>query len=176
MYVDGQVLTDTRDIVAVHALSDVRLAMRRVNSLRLGIGDAQRARQPCRLFAEVLWLIGAHHAGEDEPVPTPGSACSQGARTTREDGSAARGDIVKPRGSRTGDAKVRDIRVRVDDGHADACKTLLERPTAHLDHEEEYVLPIASRLVTPPEWGALPAHTLSHYPGTPRVVGIRACP
>ena len=42
---------------------------------------------------------------------------------------------------------------------------LLDEVAGHLTEEEEEVVPIASRTVTPEEWGALPAHTLSHYSG-----------
>jgi hypothetical protein len=49
---------------------------------------------------------------------------------------------------------------------ASACKSLREALVEHLDQEEKEVLPIAARCVSPPEWGALPAHALSHYEGT----------
>jgi len=34
-----------------------------------------------------------------------------------------------------------------------------------VNDEEETVLPIAARVIAPPEWGAMPAHALSRYPG-----------
>jgi hypothetical protein len=49
---------------------------------------------------------------------------------------------------------------------ASACESLGDTLTEHLDEEEEEVLPIAARCVSPSEWGAMPEHALSHYPGT----------
>lgn len=51
-----------------------------------------------------------------------------------------------------------------EDGEAlaSACRSLLDEVEVHLTEEEEEVVPIVSRTVTPEEWGALPAHVLSH--------------
>jgi hypothetical protein len=51
-------------------------------------------------------------------------------------------------------------------GLADCCKSLLEVLADHLSQEEAEVLPLAAQVISPPEWGALPAHALSHYSGT----------
>lgn len=48
---------------------------------------------------------------------------------------------------------------------AKACDEFREIVEEHLSEEEVEVLPIAGRCVTPPEWGALPAHALSQYAG-----------
>lgn len=55
----------------------------------------------------------------------------------------------------------------VADGRAlaAACDALGEKLAEHLSEEEVEVLPVAGRCVTPEEWGALPAHVLSLYPG-----------
>jgi hypothetical protein len=46
--------------------------------------------------------------------------------------------------------------------------------------EEENVLPIAARVVSAPEWGAMPAHALSRYPdsrvGAPFGPALEAMP
>jgi hypothetical protein len=48
---------------------------------------------------------------------------------------------------------------------AAACQALLAVTEGHLSEEEEKVLPIAARVISPPEWGAMPAHALSQYRG-----------
>ena len=47
---------------------------------------------------------------------------------------------------------------------AEACESLLETLDVHLSQEEDEVLPIAARVVSPAEWGALPAHALRSIP------------
>jgi hypothetical protein len=66
MSVDDQILTDTRDMLAVHdavkrAFGDAPSQLGSV-----GDGDAERARYLADYLGEVLWLLHAHHAGEDE--------------------------------------------------------------------------------------------------------------
>ena len=58
------------------------------------------------------------------------------------------------------------VRKSMVEALAVACSALREALVEHLDQEEKDVLPIAARCVSPPEWGALPAHALSHYEGT----------
>jgi len=49
---------------------------------------------------------------------------------------------------------------------AEACTSLLETLDEHLTEEEDEILPLAARYISPAEWGALPAHALSQYSGT----------
>ena len=48
---------------------------------------------------------------------------------------------------------------------ADACEALLAPISEHLLDEEVNVLKLASRVISPPEWAALPFHALSQYRG-----------
>lgn len=161
-------LIDTRDMVCVHdvfrrAFAD---APRQIASVR--DGDAERAQCVAGYLAEVLWFLHAHHNGEDEllypllverapesgalfsrmetqhlAVATSIQAAEQAAERFRRSGSTGDGDAL-----------------------ASACNSLIDEVAVHLTEEEVEVLPIASRTITPEEWGALPGHALSRYSGT----------
>jgi hypothetical protein len=168
MSVDDQMLTDTRDMLAVHdafkrAFGDAPGQLASVRD-----GDAQRARYLADYLGEVLWLLHAHHAGEDELLfpllferaPDERELFSlMEAQHTAPVSSLQAAESAAERFGRSGSTV---------DGQvlASACAALREVLVEHLDQEEKDVLPIAARCVSPPEWGALPAHALSHYEGT----------
>ena len=164
---EDQVLTDTSDMYAIHnalrrALGDAPAQISVVSE-----GDTVRAKRVADYLEEVLWLLHAHHDGEDallyplleERAPehkelfarmsaqhgsVSASMASAGAAVKRFGGSASRAD------SQAGAA---------------ACASLFTITDEHLSEEEKEILPIAARTVSPQEWGALPAHALSHYQG-----------
>lgn len=161
-------LTDTRDMKWVHdafrrAFGD---APGQIESI--ADGDTRRAQSFAGYLGEVLWLLSAHHAGEDEllypllaeRVPEAEDLFSrmeaQHAAVTVELEAAQE---AAGRFGRSGSS---------EDGRAlaSACRSLLDTVAGHLTEEEEEVVPIASRTVTPEEWGALPAHAFSLYSGS----------
>jgi hemerythrin-like domain-containing protein len=168
MSADGARLTDTRYMVAVHdalrrALVD---APRQLASVRNG--DTQRARYLVDYLDEVLWLLRTHHVGEDEllyPLLSQRAPERQelysrmGAQYVAVSSSLEAADRAIERFGMSGS---------VADGQALAsvCEWLLERLVEHLNGEEQDVLPIAARCVSPPEWRALSAHALTRYCGT----------
>ncbi len=168
MSVDDQILTDTRDMLAVHDAFKRAFGDAPGQLASVGDGDAQRARYLADYLGEVLWLLHAHHAAEDEllfPLLSWRAPEERGLFSRMEAQHAAlvaslqAAESAAERFGRSGSAL---------DGEAlaSACKSLREALVAHLDQEEKDVLPIAARCVSPPEWGALPAHALSHYEGT----------
>ncbi len=160
-------LTDTRDMKCVHdvfrrALGDAPSQISAVDD-----GDTEKAAFFAAYLAEALWLLHAHHDGEDvllypllaerEPeesglfsrmeaqhvsVTSAVQAAERATERFGESGSKADGDAL-----------------------ASACRSLLDELDGHLTEEEDQVVPIASRTVTPEEWGALPAHVLGSYRG-----------
>ena len=58
---------------------------------------------------------------------------------------------------------------------AEACESLLETLDVHLSQEEDEVLPIAARVVSPAEWGALPAPRALAVSRHASVAAIWAC-
>ncbi|HXW81407.1 MAG TPA: hemerythrin domain-containing protein [Acidimicrobiales bacterium] len=164
---DSQALIDTRDMVGIHntfrrALGDAPAQIRAVPD-----GDHARAEQLGSYLGEVLWLLQAHHEGEDEllyplleqRVPEEAElfqrmeAQHASVHVSLEAAKAAAGQF-RATGS-------------LADGElaADACQALLAATDGHLSEEEQLVLPLAARAISPPEWGAMPAHALSQYRG-----------
>jgi hemerythrin-like domain-containing protein len=164
---DDPVLTDTSDMIAIH--DTIRRAIRDAPGQikAVGDGDTQRARRVAEYLTEVFWLLQVHHEGEDELLyplleerlpqhkelfsrmeAQHASVCTgldRAARATEKfgaSGSAADGRVA-----------------------ADACESLLAPISEHLLDEEVNVLKLASRVISPPEWGALPSHALSQYRG-----------
>lgn len=161
-------LTDTRDMKWVHdafrrAFGDAPGQIASVED-----GDTERAQSFASYLGEVLWLLHAHHEGEDEllyplleeRVPESKDLFSrmeaQHAAVTLKIEAAQE---AAERFGKSGSTK---------DGEAlaSACRSLLDEVARHLTEEEEEVVPIASRTVTPEEWGALPAHAFSLYSGS----------
>ncbi len=168
MSVDDKILTDTRDMLAVHdafkrAFGDAPGQLASVRD-----GDAQRARCLADYLGEVLWLLHAHHAGEDEllfPLLSERAPEERELFSRMEAQHAALVSSLEAAES-TGERYGRSGSEVDGQALAVACSALREALVEHLDQEEKDVLPIAARCVSPPEWGALPAHALSHYEGT----------
>ncbi len=165
---DNQIQTDTRDMLAVHNAFKRALEEAPSQLASVGDGDAQRASYLADYLGEVLWLLDAHHTGEDELLypllleraPEERELFSRmAAEHAAVHSSLQATESAAERFGRSGSAV---------DGQAlaSACQSLREALVEHLDQEEKDVLPIAARCVSPPEWGALPADTLSHYSGT----------
>ncbi len=164
---DTPALTDTRDMKFVHdafrrALGD---APEQIASLEGG--DAAKAQNFASYLAEVLWLLHAHHGGEDELLypllveRAPESKDVYSRMETQHTAVASKITAAQEAAERFGSSGSKE------DGEAlaMACASLRDEVASHLAEEEEEVVPIASRSVTPEEWGALPAHVLSQYSG-----------
>jgi steroid delta-isomerase-like uncharacterized protein len=131
-------------------------------------GDTQRAEKLGSYLGEVLWLLHAHHSGEDEllyPLLIERAPEQEDlfARMDAQHVAVAAGIECAQRA-----AEAFATSGSTDDGQAlaEACQSLLDEAAGHLTEEEAEVVPIASRTITPAEWGALPGHALSQYPGT----------
>lgn len=168
MSVDDQILTDTRDMLAVHdafkrAFEDAPGQLASVRD-----GDAQRARCLADYLGEVLWLLHAHHAGEDELLFPLLSERAPERRELFSRMEAQHAALVSSLEAAESTAERFGRSGSEVDGQAlaAACSALREALVEHLDQKEKDVLPIAARCVSPPEWGALPAHALSHCEGT----------
>jgi hypothetical protein len=131
-------------------------------------GDAKRALLLADYLGELLWLLHAHHAGEDELLyPLLVARAPEHrelfSRMDAQHLAMTSGlEAAQHAASRFGTSG------SLVDGRALAlaCGSLLDGLSPHLSQEEEEVLPIAARLISPPEWGALPGHAFSLYTGT----------
>ncbi len=161
-------LIDTRDMVCVHdvfrrALGDARGQVTSVKS-----GDTERATKVGSYLGEVLWLLHAHHAAEDELlypllVDRAPEHAELFSRMEAQHGALTKSvEPAEQAAERFGGSGSTDDGERL----AVACSSLLEEAAGHLTDEEVEVLPIAARTIRPEEWGALPGHAFSQYRGT----------
>ena len=168
MSVDDQILTDTRDMLAVHdafkrAFEDAPGQLASVDD-----GDVERARYLADYLSEVLWLLHVHHESEDELLyPLLSERAPEERELFSRMEAQHAGLVSSPQAAERAAERFGRSGSAVDgQALASACESLRESLVEHLDQEEKEVLPIAARCVSPPEWGALPAHALSHYEGT----------
>ena len=167
MPADEQVLIDTRDMNAVHGAFRRAFGDAPDQIASVPDGDRERARRLADYLGEVLWLLHAHHAGEDEllyPLLVERAPEHRELFSRMEAQHAAvTADIEETRRATEGFGES----AAEADGKAaaNACESLLAAIDEHLGQEEDEVLPIAARVITPPEWGALPGHAIQHYTG-----------
>jgi hemerythrin-like domain-containing protein len=165
---DGVVPLDTRDMVGIHeafrrALSDAPRQLAGVTNT-----DRATAARLGSYLDEVLWLLHAHHGGEDEllypllEARVPAQASLFATMTAQHDDVTAALALARETTARFGSsASAEDAATAA--AALGALQAMLE---PHLDEEERAVLPIAAQVITHPEWGALPAHALGGYGGT----------
>ena len=161
-------LTDVRDMYYVHdgfrrGLGDAPGQLASVSD-----GDTERALRLADYLGELLWLLHVHHASEDELLYPLLAERAPEHRELLSRMDAQHVAVASSLEAARHAAKRFGASESVADGRAlaAACESLLETLSPHLSEEEEEVLPIAARVISPPEWGALPAHALSQYSGT----------
>lgn len=161
-------LIDTRDMVCVHDVFRRAFADASGQIASVKEGDTEGAQRLAGYLGEVLWFLHAHHSGEDELLyprlveraPENGEIYlrmdiqHRAVAASIESAQAAAEQFGRSGSTENGEAL------------AAAIGSLLEVAQAHLPDEEAEVLPIAARVMTAPEWGALPGHVLAQYAGT----------
>jgi hypothetical protein len=161
-------LIDTRDMTGIH--DAFRRAFADAPGQLAGIeeGDTERAQTVAGYLGDVLWLLHAHHHGEDELLypllvaRTPENGDLY-ARMEAEHAAIVPGiEAGQKAAERFGRSASSDDREAL----AGACRSLLGDLAGHLSEEEAEVCPVAARAVTAEEWAALPMHVMSQYKGT----------
>jgi hemerythrin-like domain-containing protein len=164
---DSQALTDTRDMVGIHntfrrALSEAPAQIKTVPD-----GDHERADQLGSYLGEVLWLLEVHHKGEDQLLyPLLEQRAPEETELFQRMEAQHAAVHASLEAAETAAGQFRASGSLVDGrSAAAACQTLLAATEGHLTEEEQLVLPIAARVISPPEWGAMPVHAMSQYRG-----------
>jgi hemerythrin-like domain-containing protein len=160
-------LTDTSDMYRVHnalrrALGDAPAQIKASSE-----GDKERAKRLASYLGEVLWLLHAHHAGEDEllyPLLVQRAPEHKELFARMESQHAAVSATAESASNAVEEYGLSGSLVAAQEA-AGAITALLVTADEHLIEEEEQVLPIAARSVTPAEWAVLPGHAMSHYKG-----------
>jgi len=167
MPIDDEPLTDTSDMPLLHDAFRRGFGEARAQIGFIEDGDQQRAAHYSDYLTELLWLLDAHHTGEDELLyPLLVERAPQETELwarMEEQHSSLESDLEAANEAAATYAK---SGTAVDaSALAHACETLLARLEVHLRQEEAEVLPIAARTITPEEWGQLPGHALGSYQG-----------
>jgi hemerythrin-like domain-containing protein len=168
MTADNPNLTDVRDMYSVHEAFRRGLGDARSQVTAVGEGDTERARYLADYLSELLWLLHVHHESEDELLYPLLSARAPEHQELFSRMDAQHRAVTSSLETAQRAAERFGTTGSVSDGKAlvAACESLLETLAPHLGEEEDEVLPIAARVISPEEWGALPGHALSQYTGT----------
>jgi hypothetical protein len=161
------VLTDTSDMPALHAV--FRKSLGAAPGLIGGTpaDDIGRSAIVGTYYDNVLRLLHAHHGGEDELVwPKLLERCPDEAEMVSE--IAGQHEVVGKLMDVTmtqlqqwsGSASERDAATLIG-----LMGQLNDNLITHLDAEEEFVLPLCARYITPGEWAELPQHGMKHFDG-----------
>jgi hemerythrin-like domain-containing protein len=130
--------------------------------------DTARVEMVATYYDNVLRLLTAHHDGEDElltPLLVARCTPAEAAQVTRV--AAQHEGIIGAIGQAQSAVRAWETVPGLQSAAsaATALVTLNVSLRAHLDDEEESVLPIAGRYLTKVEWDRLPAHAMSHFSG-----------
>jgi hemerythrin-like domain-containing protein len=167
MFTTDGPITDTRDMYSIHEA--FRRALRDAPSQisSMDDGDTERSSRFAAYLSEVLWLLNAHHDGEDEllypllfeRVPDQSDLFAQM--------EAEHGNIHALFQATDEATDAFSLSGSFTDGQAlaAACGVLSRALDPHLTEEEVQVLPIVALNVTAEEWGMLPGHVLGSYAG-----------
>jgi hemerythrin-like domain-containing protein len=163
MPVPGEFDTQVGDMFAVHhALTG---ALDQADDLVGGATTPERVEIVASFYDNVLEFLHVHHQGEDELVyPILESRCAS------ERGLLERIDdqhklLYQPMDEAWAAIAAWRASADVADGQrvAEAIDRIDDVLRPHLAEEETQVLPIASKWISPEEWGQLPAHSLGTF-------------
>lgn len=159
--------TETSDMLIPHNL--FRSVFATSSQVVAGVrnADIERIAAVHSYFDNVLRFLDAHHGGEDVCVwPLLSARCPDAAevldRMEGEHSTIHRlrevaGDALASWGTSADAASERRL--------VDALSALEGEIGKHFAEEETEILPLASRYMSPEEWGALPGHAMAHFTG-----------
>ncbi len=159
--------TDTSDMLIPHNLFRSAFASAPDIIDRVPDGDAAQAAVVNSYFDNVLRFLDAHHGGEDALIwPLLIERCaSEAALISRMEGQH---EAIHELRARTDTA----LRTWTDtpnqatgQAFANALASLHAELDVHFGEEEREILPLASKNLSPEEWGALPGHAMGHFTG-----------
>lgn len=169
---EAEPLTDVRDMYAVHAVfrESFAAAPRIVGGASRS--DAAHAANVASFYRNVLEFLHVHHEGEDALVwPKLLERCPVEAARVQEIADQHHGVTAR---IAEAEKELADWAATPDADHgarlAGALVVLGEELTAHLDQEEQFVLPLAARHMSPAEWGELPEHGMRAFTGDVEVL------
>jgi hemerythrin-like domain-containing protein len=159
--------TDTSDMLIPHGV--FRTGFASAGSIIAGVrpGDVERTALVGSYLDNVLRFLDAHHGGEDAvvwPVLGERSPAAGELLARMQNEHAAIHELREKAGTAltawTATASAEDGRAL-----ASALAGLAAEIDVHFGEEEAEILPLASRNMSPEEWGQLPGHAMQHFTG-----------
>ena len=159
--------TDTSDMLIPHGLFRTFFATSAAIVDGVPAENAETVALVHSYLDNVLRFLDAHHGGEDEILwPLLTERCGE-ARELIGRMELEHAQVHEAR-ARAGDALAAWYATPdADTGQSlvAALAALRSELEKHLGEEEAEILPLASRNISPEEWGALPGHAMSHFSG-----------
>jgi hypothetical protein len=160
-------LADTSDMAQVHQVfrEAIGAAAPLVGSATPG--NAERVELVATYYDNVLRLLHAHHEGEDVLLwprlleRVPGQAAMVERVAAQHEAVSAALALAHERLAAWRTAPDIDSGAALAAALADLGAQLF----AHLDEEEQLIVPLAATCITAPEWGELPGHAMQHFDG-----------
>ncbi|HEY6538649.1 MAG TPA: hemerythrin domain-containing protein [Candidatus Dormibacteraeota bacterium] len=159
--------TDTSDMLIPHAMFRTSLASAGRIVAGASRGDAEQTAMVASYLDNVLRFLDAHHEGEDAvvwPVLAVRSRAAAELLARMQGQHAAIHELREKAGAAltawTASGSQEDGREL-----ASALQGLAAEIDIHFGEEEAEILPVASRNMSPQEWGQLPGHAMQHFTG-----------
>ena len=163
---DPMILTDVRDMFGVHEA--FRRGLRDAGPQIAAIdGDPERAARFAAYLGDLLFLLHAHHDGEDELLYPLLVERVPDERALFDEMDAQHRGVTDALSAclRASDSYGESASTTNADTLREACDVLGATLEGHLDQEETDILPLAQVWIAPDEWGQLPGHTMRSYHG-----------
>jgi hemerythrin-like domain-containing protein len=160
----GNYNTDVSDMYAVHKALTEALDAVPAYVAKAGL-DSERVEVIGSFYENVIEFLHAHHAGEDELVyPVLEQRCPE-SRSELERINEQHTLLHAPMDA--GRSAVAAWRAAPSSDNAqaviDALASIAEPLRPHLAEEETVLLPIATKWISPEEWGRLPGHHMMSF-------------
>ena len=157
---------DITEMTAVHRVFRDAFAMAPQLVSSAADGDAERTAVVASFYRNVLEFLHCHHAGEDEllfPKLAERSGNPELVATLAAQHEGVQGALDGANAAIEGWSA---SAAAADGAKAVAAIGVLDVAlTAHLNQEEQDLLPLIAGNITVEEWGELPAHAMGHFRG-----------
>ncbi|MGH7697184.1 MAG: hemerythrin domain-containing protein [Candidatus Dormibacteria bacterium] len=159
--------TDTSDMFIPHGLFRTALASSDGVIAAVAAGDRQQSAVVGSYFDNLLRFLDAHHGGEDALLwPVLSRRCPEAAELLeRMEGEHQAIDRARHTAGDHLQGWTQSADPEFGRDLAQSLRDLRRELEAHLGEEEREILPLASKNVSPEEWGALPGHAMAHFTG-----------
>jgi len=158
-------LTDTSDMPCVHRVFRSSLASG-PDFVASAAGSDERRALIANYYVNLIAFLEVHHEGEEMLVFPLLSERAGDDRAQVDESARQHAEVVElMEGVKSSMGEWDSAGEAKAEAAAASLRTLDEVLIPHLDDEESTIVPLASRYLTPQEWGQLPGHAMGHFGG-----------